>query len=536
MKVQILVFAFTFFLASCTSSAPPADADATNPASTPPFAEQALVEDLVLANRILASKETGVLDSYGHISVRSQANPNRYYISRWVAPALVTLSDIIENDLDSKPVAGERMDQYPENILHGEIYKARPDVMAVVHLHTPEIVAFSVSSVPLGNNPPQIFPRSGVLNTPDIVRALVEQLGNRNSILAQGHGAVLVGTSLPGVVGSANGMRQNARLITQSIALGGRVNPNPRETAPQRGNAGQGQGQGQAQTGGFAGRQGGNRAWDHWKRTILAENGGRVPAAPPAEQKTAPRSKETIVEDLVLASRILASQELGILDALGHVSVRNPNNPNRYFIPRAVSAGSVTAADIIENDLDSQAVGGPRDDQFQEIYIHGEIYKARPDVMAVVHSHTPELVAFSQSSVPLGIVYNGANFIGSGLKNWVVGRYDPNETLVSNPMLGRALAETLGNDTVVLLAGHGIAHTAPSLYDLVSDVHDLRINAQIQQQAILLSGRINFLPPPAPQPAGGNAGPGLLAPDGSGGGRRGGERAWEYWRQIIKVN
>jgi HCOMODA/2-hydroxy-3-carboxy-muconic semialdehyde decarboxylase len=532
MKFWIFIAAFVLPLASCTSSAPPADADATNPASAPVFAEQALVEDLVVANRILASSETGVLDSYGHISVRSQANPNHYYISRWIAPALVTLGDIIENDLDSKPVAGERMDQYPENILHGEIYKARPDVMAVVHLHTPEIVAFSVSSVPLGTNPPAIFPRSGVLNTPDIVKAVVEQLGNRNSILAQGHGAVLVGTSLPGVVGSANGMRQNARLITQSIALGGRVNPNPRETRPQE----PGGGQQQQQVGGFAGRQGGNRAWDHWKRTILAENGGRVPAAAPTDQKIAPRSPDTIIEDLVLASRMLASQELGILDALGHVSVRNPNNPNRYFIPRAVSAGSVTAADIIENDLDSQAVGGPRNDQFQEIYIHGEIYKARPDVMAVVHAHTPELVAFSQSSVPLGIVYNGANFIGGGLKNWVVGRYDPNETLVSNPMLGRSLAEMLGSDTVILLAGHGIAHTAPSLYDLVSDVHDLRINAQIQQQAILLGGRINFLPPPAPQPAGGNAGPGLLAPDGSGGGRRGGERAWEYWRQIIKVN
>lgn len=531
MSSRISLFALgVLFLSGCARSAPPADADPAA-AAAPTFAEQALVEDLVLANRILTSKEVGVLDSYGHISVRSQANPSHYYIARWVAPALVTLSDIIENDLDSKAVSGERADQYPENVLHGEIYKARPDVMAVMHLHTPEIVAFSVSSVPLGNNPPPIFPRSGVLNGVEIVRALVEQLGSRNTILAQGHGAVLVGTSLPGVVGSANGLRQNARLIQQSIALGGAVNPNPRGTIAQPAATAPPS----PPVGGFAGRSGGNRAWDHWKRQVLVENGGKIPAAPPANQKTATRSADTILEDLVHASRMLASPELGIMDSLGHVSVRNPKDPNHYFIARAVSGGSVTAADIIENDLDSKPVAGPRDDQFQEIYIHGEIYKARPDVMAVVHAHTPELVAFSQSSVQLRPVYNGAIFIGQGLANWVVGKYDPTQTLVSNAALGKALAETLGDKPVVLLAGHGIAHTAPSLFDLVSDVHDLRINAQIQQQAILLGGRINYLQPPPPNPNA-NAGPGLLAPDGSGGGRRGGERSWEYWRQIIPVN
>jgi len=530
MKARTFLFAIVVaLLAGCNSSAPPAAADVNSRPAAPAFAEQALVEELVLANRILASKELGVLDSYGHISVRSKANPNHYYIARWVAPALVTLSDIIENDLDSKSVSGERTDQYPENILHGEIYKARPDVMAVVHLHTPEVVAFSVSSVPLGNNPPPIFPRSGVLNTPEIVKALIEQLGKRNSILAQGHGAVVVGTSLAGVVGGASGLRSSARLITQTIALGGTVISNPRGRRPQPQDAPP-----PAPVEGASGRSGRNRSWDYQKRMILTENGGRVPAAPPADQKTAPRSAETIIEDLVLASRMLASQELGVLNALGHVSVRNPKNPNHYFISRAVAPGSVTAADIIENDLDSNAVGGPRDDEFQEIYIHGEIYKARPDVMAVVHSHTPELVAFSQSSVPLRLVYNGANFIGNGIKSWVVGNYDPDKNVVSIPTLGHALAETLGNDTVVLLAGHGIALASPSIYDLVSDVHDLRINAEIQMQAILLGGRINYLKLPAPQS--GNAGPGLLAPDGSGGGRRGGERAWEYWRQIIKVN
>src|SRR5262245_48219452 len=111
--------------------------------------EKALIDDLVLANRMLASEELGVLDAFGHVSVRSRTNPNRFYISRYVAPGIVTATDIIENDLDSKPVNGQRNDQYQERFLHGEIYKARPDVMAIVHSHTPEVVAFGVSSVAL---------------------------------------------------------------------------------------------------------------------------------------------------------------------------------------------------------------------------------------------------------------------------------------------------------------------------------------------------------------------------------------------------
>src|ERR1051325_2740030 len=100
---------------------------------------------------MLASQEIGFVDAYGHVSVRSRTNPNHFYISRYVSPGIVTAADVIENDLDSKPVAGERTAQYQERFLHGEIYKARPDVMAVAHSHTPELVAFSVSSVPLRN-------------------------------------------------------------------------------------------------------------------------------------------------------------------------------------------------------------------------------------------------------------------------------------------------------------------------------------------------------------------------------------------------
>lgn len=126
MKILISIVAISIIAIAFTSTT----------AQTPP-AERALIDDLVLANRALASQEIGVLDGFGHVSVRSLANPNRFYISRYVSPGIVTAADVIQNDLDSKPVAGERNDQYQERFLHGEIYKARPDVMAVVHSHTP---------------------------------------------------------------------------------------------------------------------------------------------------------------------------------------------------------------------------------------------------------------------------------------------------------------------------------------------------------------------------------------------------------------
>src|SRR2546427_10357657 len=176
----------------------PADAAvAQTPASSRP--EQALIDDLVLANRMVASEELGFVDAYGHVSVRSRSNPNHFYISRYVSPGIVTANDIIENDLDSKPVAGdpERSDQYQERFLHGEIYRARPDVMAIVHSHTPELVAFSVSSVALrnGDTVVPIFDirkfnngRSGILTTPALGRSFAGTLGKSNAILLLGHG------------------------------------------------------------------------------------------------------------------------------------------------------------------------------------------------------------------------------------------------------------------------------------------------------------------------------------------------------------
>src|SRR5688572_10210598 len=112
--------------------------------ATPP--RQALIDDLVVANRILANE--GVVDGYGHVSVRNPADANRYFLARAGAPALVTSADIVEYDLDSAPVSGTGTG-YSERFIHGEIYRVRPDVKAVVHCHCLDVIPFAAVNVPL---------------------------------------------------------------------------------------------------------------------------------------------------------------------------------------------------------------------------------------------------------------------------------------------------------------------------------------------------------------------------------------------------
>ena len=118
---------------------------------------------------------------------------------------------------------------------------------------------------------------------------------------------------------------------------------------------------------------------------------------------------QPIVEDLVTASHILANE--GVLDGLGHISVRHPGNPQRYLMSRSLAPALVNPLDIMEYDLDSNAVDRQGRTLFLERFIHGEIYKARSDVMSVIHSHSPAVIPFSISQTPLQPVFNGAAFL-----------------------------------------------------------------------------------------------------------------------------
>ena len=203
-----------------------------------------------------------------------------------------------------------------------------------------------------------------------------------------------------------------------------------------------------------------------------------------------------LVDDLVAAYRTLAS--LNVLDAFGHVSVRDPRNPKRYLMSRSIAPESVTAGDILLLDLDSQIVDRRDEGKllYRERFIHGEIYKVRPDVNAVVHSHSPTVVPFTVTRAKLRPLLHNAGFLGYGAPLFEIRKYAGNATdlLVETPELGKALARSLGkNAAVVLMRGHGDSVVGPTLRDAVFRAYYTEVNARLQLQAITIGGPINFL-------------------------------------------
>jgi HCOMODA/2-hydroxy-3-carboxy-muconic semialdehyde decarboxylase len=202
------------------------------------------------------------------------------------------------------------------------------------------------------------------------------------------------------------------------------------------------------------------------------------------------------IDDLVAANRTLA--RLSVLDAFGHVSVRDPRNPHRYVISRSIAPESVTAADILVLDLDSQTVD-PRDEGkllYRERFIHGEIYKARPDVNAVVHSHSPTVVPFTVTQAKLRPLLHNAGFLGLGVPLFEIRKSvgDGTDLMILTPSLGKDLAKKLGPDAaVVLMRGHGDSVVGPSLPNAVFRAYYTEINARQQLAAITIGGPINFM-------------------------------------------
>jgi ribulose-5-phosphate 4-epimerase/fuculose-1-phosphate aldolase len=202
------------------------------------------------------------------------------------------------------------------------------------------------------------------------------------------------------------------------------------------------------------------------------------------------------IDDLVAANRTLA--RLGVLDAFGHVSVRDPRNPRRYLISRSIAPESVSAADILLLDLDSQTVDAKDDGKllYRERFIHGEIYKARPDVNAVVHSHSPTVVPFTVTQAKLRPLLHNAGFLGLGVPLFEIRKSvgDGTDLMILTPNLGKDLAKKLGKDAaVVLMRGHGDSVVGPSLPNAVFRAYYTEINARQQLAAITIGGPINFM-------------------------------------------
>jgi|SRR5690242_16613144 len=203
-----------------------------------------------------------------------------------------------------------------------------------------------------------------------------------------------------------------------------------------------------------------------------------------------------LIDDLVAANRTLA--HFNVLDAFGHVSVRDPKNPKRYLISRSVAPESVVASDILALDLDSQPVHKDDDGKllYRERFIHGEIYKARPDVNAVVHSHSPTVVPFTVTRTKLRPILHNAGFLGLGAPLFEIRKCAGHGTdlMILTPELGRDLARKLGKEAaVVLMRGHGDSVVGPSLPNAVFRAYYTEINARQQLAAITIGGPINFM-------------------------------------------
>ena len=232
------------------------------------------------------------------------------------------------------------------------------------------------------------------------------------------------------------------------------------------------------------------------------------------------------IGDLVLANRILADHE--VFDAYGHVSVRSDRDPQHFFMARSLAPALVTRPDILEYDFDCNVIGGTKEALFLERFIHGEIYRARADVKSVVHCHTPSVIPFGDTEVPMRPMFGLSGFLASGVPVFEIRKgFGATDLLIRDPARGRALAQTLGAKPVALMRGHGAVVTGSSLQLTVGRCIYLDLNARVQQQTMALGGApggktVTYVTP--------EEGKQTVADDY--------RRGWELWRReaLAKMN
>jgi HCOMODA/2-hydroxy-3-carboxy-muconic semialdehyde decarboxylase len=218
----------------------------------------------------------------------------------------------------------------------------------------------------------------------------------------------------------------------------------------------------------------------------VASTAEQVAAKLPDSQPLPATDAERVAE-LVDANHILA--DLGILEGFGHISVRSATNPTHFLISRSLAPAAVTAADIMELDQDCQAVDARGRELYGERFIHGEIFRARPDVMSVVHSHAREVLPFTVTNVPLKALIHVGFFLGTDpapVFDLAKAMGADNQMLINGPAPGAALARVLGNRSVVLMRGHGMSVAAPSIRDAVFRAIYTRENARVELDALKL--------------------------------------------------
>jgi ribulose-5-phosphate 4-epimerase/fuculose-1-phosphate aldolase len=216
--------------------------------------------------------------------------------------------------------------------------------------------------------------------------------------------------------------------------------------------------------------------------------------APAAAQETIANVPREVLDDIVVGSRILA--DLGIVDGFGHVSARSPTNPKHFLMARSVAPALVTAEDIMEFDENGEPVDARGRAIFLERFIHAEIYRARPDVMAVVHAHSPAVIPFTVSKTQLKPMFFNGAFIGAGAAVWDIAKdFGATDMLIRNNAIGKSLAQALGDKSIVLLRGHGDVAVGSAVKVAVFRAYYTDVNARIQTQALTLGPDITFLSP-----------------------------------------
>jgi ribulose-5-phosphate 4-epimerase/fuculose-1-phosphate aldolase len=200
-----------------------------------------------------------------------------------------------------------------------------------------------------------------------------------------------------------------------------------------------------------------------------------------------------LVRDLVVANRILAREN--VVDAYGHVSVRHPDDPQRFLLATSVAPEMVEEDHIVAFNLDCTPVRDDGRPLYHERFIHGGIYEARPDVQAVVHAHAEDVLPFSISTTALRPVIHSGSFMGAHVPVWdMADRFGPDTNmLVTNMEQARDLARCLGPNNVALMRGHGFSAAARSLIEVVRMAVYIPRNARVQMNALRLGGEITPL-------------------------------------------
>ena len=203
-------------------------------------------------------------------------------------------------------------------------------------------------------------------------------------------------------------------------------------------------------------------------------------------------SNKGLIDDLVSANHILYQE--GVVDGFGHVSVRHPSDPGRFLLARSIAPGTVKAKDVMEFGMDGEPLAARGRKPYLERFIHSEIYRARPDVLAVVHSHSPSLIPFGITGTSLRPVFHMSGFLGAATPIFEIREAGGPATdlLVRDRQLGAALARSLGPAPFALMRGHGSVAVGPTLKQAVYRAIYAEVNACLQSEAMRL-GTITFL-------------------------------------------